>query len=95
MNRDSDQQIRKDYKINFTDKLKEKLMHTFGSGKSSPFERVDFFLYHFLSSLSKVKQCPYSTQRFAVAEATFDLTRFMFDLFFTCQIYAHARYFTK
>ena len=53
-------------------------MVTFGSGKSSPFERVDFSLYRFLSSLSKSD----STQTFVVTEATFDLTRLMFALFF-------------
>ena len=55
-------------------------MVTFGSGKSSPFERVDFSLYRFLSSLSKSD----STQTFVVTEATFDLTRLMFALFFAC-----------
>ena len=33
--------------------IKSKLVDIFGSGKSSPFERVDFSLYHFLSSFSK------------------------------------------
>ena len=36
-------------------KIKSELMDTSGSGKSSPFERVDFSLYQFLSSLSKFK----------------------------------------
>ena len=35
--------------------IKSKLMDTFGSGKSSPFERVEFSLYHFLSPFSKSK----------------------------------------
>ena len=35
--------------------IKSKPMDTFGSGKSLPFERVDFSLYHFLSSFSKPK----------------------------------------
>ena len=35
--------------------IKSKLMDTFGSGKSWPFERGDFSLYRFLSSLSKFK----------------------------------------
>ena len=35
--------------------VKSNLMDTFGSGKSSQFERVDFSLYHFLSSFSKSK----------------------------------------
>ena len=49
-------------------------MDTFGSSKSLPFERGDFYLYRFLSPLSKFKQYSDSTQTFAVAEATFDLT---------------------
>ena len=36
--------------------IKSKLMDTFGSGKSSLFERFDLSLYHFLSSFSKSKQ---------------------------------------
>ena len=35
--------------------IKSKLIDIFGSGKSSPFERVDFSVYHFLSSFSKSK----------------------------------------
>ena len=35
--------------------IKSKHMDTFGFGKSSLFERVDFSLYCFLSSLSKFK----------------------------------------
>ena len=35
--------------------IKSKLMDTFGSGKSSPFERVDFSLYRLLSLFSKCK----------------------------------------
>ena len=35
--------------------IKSKLMDKYGSGKSSLFERVDFSLYCFLSSLSKFK----------------------------------------
>ena len=49
-------------------------MDTFGSGKSSLFERVEFSLYHLLSSYSNFKQYSDSTQTFAAAEATFDLT---------------------
>ena len=62
--------------------IKNKLMDTFESGKSSPFEKVEFSLYHFLSSLSKFNCYSDSTQTFAVAEATFYLTWFMFALFF-------------
>ena len=35
--------------------IKSKLMDTFVSGKSSPFDRVDFSLYYLLSSFSKSK----------------------------------------
>ena len=35
--------------------IKSKLMDTFGSGKSSLFQRVGFSLYHFLSSFTKSK----------------------------------------
>ena len=35
--------------------IESKLKDTFGSGKSSPFQKVDFSLYHFLSSFSKSK----------------------------------------
>ena len=35
--------------------IKSKLMDTFGSGKSSLFQSVDFSLYHFLSSFTKSK----------------------------------------
>ena len=66
-----------------------------GFGKSSTFERVELFLYHFLSSLSKFKQYSGSTQTFAATEAKFDLTRLMFGLFFACQIYVHTRLFMK
>ena len=66
-------------------------MDAFGSVKSSPFERVDFSLYRFISSFSKPKQYSDSPQTLAVAEAGFDLTGFMFALFFSCQIYTHAR----
>ena len=69
-------------------------MNTFGSGESLPFDRVEFFIYYFLSSLSKFKLYFDSTQTFAT-EATFNLIRLMFALFFACQIYAHARQFTK
>ena len=51
----SHRQMRRDYKIKFTDKSKANL-YIFGSGKSSPSERVDFSVYHFLSSFSKSKQ---------------------------------------
>ena len=61
----------------------------FGSGKSSQFEIVDFFLYCFLSSLSKFKYYSDPTQTFVVTEARFNLT-LMFALYFACQIYAHA-----
>ena len=70
--------------------IKSTLMNTFGSGESSPFDRVEFFIYYFLSSLSKFKLYFDSTQTFAT-EATFNLIRLMFALFFACQIYAHAR----
>ena len=39
----------------FYQRIKSKLMDTFGSGKSSLFERVDFSIYRFLSSFSKSK----------------------------------------
>ena len=35
--------------------IKSKLMNTFGSGKSSPFERVDLSLYYLFSLFSKSK----------------------------------------
>ena len=41
--------------------IKSELMDTSGSGKSSPFERVDLSLYQFLSSLSKFKYYSDST----------------------------------
>ena len=70
-------------------------MHTFGSGKISRFERVDFSLYVLLSPLFKFKKYSGSTQTFTVAKTTFDLIRLMFALFFACQMYVHVRYFTK
>ena len=50
-------------------------MDKFGSGKSSPFEKVEFSLYiSFLIFISNFKQYSNSTYTFAAAEATFDLT---------------------
>ena len=62
-------------------------MDIFGSGKSSPFERVDFSLSSFLN-LNDILTLP---QTLVVAEVGFGLTRMMFALFFACQIYTHAR----
>ena len=58
-------------------------MDTFGSGKISPFERVDTSLYiisclHFLN-LNNILTLP---KTLVVAEAGFGLTRIMFALFF-------------
>ena len=53
-------QTRRDYKVKSID-IKSELMDTSGSGKSSPFERVDLSLYQFLSSLSKFKYYSDST----------------------------------
>ena len=46
---------------------------------------------HFLN-LNNILTHP---QTLVVAEAGFSLTRMMFALFFACQIYTHACYFTK
>ena len=70
--------------------IKSKLVDTFGSGKSSPFEMVDFSTYRFLSSFSKFKQYYDSPQTFVVVEAGFGLTRLMFPSFFACQTLMHA-----
>ena len=60
-------------------------MDTFGSSKSSRFERVDASLYiisclHFLN-LNNILTLP---KTLVVAEAGFGLTRIMFALFFVC-----------
>ena len=81
------QQMRRDYKIKFTDKSKANLwIYTFGSDKSSPFERVGFSYLYFLN-LNNILTLP---QTFVNAEAGFVLTRLMFTLLFACQIYMHA-----
>ena len=82
------------YKINqvYT-QINSKLMDTFGSGKSSPFERVDFsLLYHFLSSYSKSELNILTLVSLSSSsEGGFGLTRIMIALFFACQIYLHVR----
>ena len=82
------QQMRRDYKIKFTDKLKANLwihldlakVHR-GKGLTSPY--IVSFL-HFLN-LDNILNLP-----FVVTEARFDLTRLVFALFFACQIYTRA-----
>ena len=57
-------------------------MDTFGSVKSSSFERVDFSFYRFISLFSKSKQYSDSPQTLVVTEAGSDLTGFMFAFSF-------------
>ena len=59
--------------------IKSKLMDTFGSGKSSPFERVDFSLYRFSFSFSKSKQ--YSDPKLS---SSLNLGLILHDLCLSC-----------
>ena len=65
--------------------IKSKLMDTFWSGKSSPFERIDFSLYHFIISYHhflNLNNILTLSKTLVVTEAGFGLTRIMFALFF-------------
>ena len=85
------QQMRRDYKIKFTDKSKANLwihldlakVHRL-KGLTSPY--IISYL-HFLN-LNNILTLP---QTFVIAEAGFGLTRIMFALLFACQIYMHVR----
>ena len=83
-------QMRRDYKIKFTDKSKANLWIHLDLAKvhrlkelTSPY--IISYL-HFLN-LNNVLTLP---KTFVVAEAGLDLTRLMFALFFACQIYTHT-----
>ena len=88
-------QMRRDYKIKFTDKSKANLwiyldlakVHRL-KGLTSPY--IISYL-HFLN-LNNILTLP---QVLVVAEPGFGLARLMFALFFACQIYTHAHQFTK
>ena len=83
-------QMRRDYKIKFTDKSKANLwiyldlakVHRL-KGLTSPY--IISYL-HFLN-LNNILTLP---QVLVVAEPGFGLARLMFALFFACQIYTHA-----
>ena len=87
----SHRQMRRDYKIKFTDKSKANLwihldlakVHRL-KGLTSPY--IISYL-HFLN-LNNILTLP---QTFVIAEAGFGLTRIMFALLFACQIYTHMR----
>ena len=58
--------------------------------KGLTFPYIIFYL-HFLN-LNNILALP---QTLVAAEARFGLTQMMFALFFACQTYTHARWFTK
>ena len=90
-------QMRRDNKIKFTDKSKAnlwihldltKLHHL--KGLTSPY--IISYLYFLNLNNLNILTLP---QTFVNAEAGVFLTRLMFALFFACQMYTHAWYFTK
>ena len=85
--------MRRGHKVKFTDKVRAGLKIHLDLAKVHRLKELTspyiIFHLHFLNLNNIV------TQIFAVAEATFDLTRLVFTLFFACQVYAHACWFTK
>ena len=72
--------MRRDYKIKFTDNLKANL-----------WIHLDLAKVHRLKKLNSPYIISYlHFVNFFAAEATFNLTRLMFALFFACQIYTHV-----
>ena len=84
-------QMRRDYKIKFTDKSKANLWIHLDLAKVHHLKGLACFYIicclHFLN-LNNILTLP---KTLVVAEAGFGLTRIMFALFFACQIYLHVR----
>ena len=84
-------QIRRDYEIKFTDKLKADLWTHLDLAKVHRLKGLTSLYIisylHFLN-LNNILTVP---KTLVVAEAGFGLTRIMFALFFACQIYLHVR----
>ena len=89
-------QMRRGYKSKFTDKSKANLIwihlelakvHRL-KGLTSPY----IVSYLCFLNINNILTLP---QTFVVAEAGFDQTRPVFTLFSACQMYTHARQFTK
>ena len=84
-------QMRRDYKIKFTDKSKANLWIYLNLGKVYRFKGLAspyIISYLYFLNLNNILTLP---QTFVNTEAGFVLTRLMFVLFFACQIYTHAR----
>ena len=84
------QQMRRDYKIKFTDKSKANLWIHLDLAKVHHLKGLSSLYIisylHFLN-LNNILTLP---KTLVVAEAGFGLTQIMFALFFACQIYTHA-----
>ena len=80
-------QMRRDYKINFTNKLKANLWIHLDLGNIHHLKGLispDVVSYLYFLNLYNIMTLP--AQTFVVIEAGFDLTRLMFALFFARQI---------
>ena len=84
-------QMRRDYKIKFTDKSKANLWIHLDLAKVHRLKGLTSLYIisylHFLN-LNNILTVP---KTLVVAEAGFGLIRIMFALFFACHIYTHAR----
>ena len=86
-------QMRRDYKIKFTDKSKANLWIHLDLAKNHRLKGLTASSYIiYLHFLNNILTLPHT---FVIAEAGFGLTRIMFALFFACQIYTHACQFTQ